>query len=383
MSPDFFSLDSLLSKEEKATQSLINKFVTKSLMPTINEHFQAGTFPKDLIPEFGKLGLLGATIKGYGCPGLSYTTYGLMMKEIERCDSGVRSFISVQGALAMYPIATFGTEEQKNKYLPKMAKGELIGCFGLTEPEGGSNPGAMTTKVIKDGSDYLLSGKKRWLTNGSIADIAIIWAKNEDGKVIGLIVDLGLKGITVKKLDAKFSLRVSYGTEMQFDNVRIKPEQVLGVIGLKGPFSCLNIARYGISWGVVGAAEACYLEALDYSLNRSPFGKPLASHQLIQAKLVTMFTEITKAQMLAYHLGRSMDQGQTIPPQISMAKMNNVSEALKIARLSRDILGANGVTYDYHTGRHLMNLETVNTYEGTEDIHRLILGQHITGISAY
>ncbi len=383
MNPDFFSLDSSLSKEEKSTQLRINEFVTANLMPTINDHFQAGTFPKELISEFGKLGLLGATIKGYGCAGLNYTTYGLMMKEIERCDSGVRSFISVQGALAMYPIATFGTEDQKNKYLPKMAKGELIGCFGLTEPEGGSNPGAMTTKVVKDGNDYLLSGHKRWLTNGSIADIAIIWAKNEDEKIVGLIVDLSLIGVTIKKLDAKFSLRVSYGTEMQFDSVRIKPEQVLGVVGLKGPFSCLNIARYGISWGVVGAAEACYTEALNYALNRSPFGKPLASHQLVQAKLVSMFTEITKAQMLAYHLGRGMDEGKTIPPQISMAKMNNVSEALKIARQSRDILGANGITYDYHTGRHLMNLETVNTYEGTEDIHRLILGQHITGISAY
>jgi glutaryl-CoA dehydrogenase len=383
MTTDFYSLSNLLTSDEKKTQDKIRSFVSKELMPTINKHFEAGTFPKDLIPEFGKLGLLGASIKGYGCAGVNYTTYGLMMKEIERCDSGIRSFISVQGALAMYPIATFGTEEQKNKYLPKMASGEIIGCFGLTEPDGGSNPGAMKTHVVKDGKDYLLSGYKRWLTNGSIAQIAIVWAKNEEDKVIGLIVDLSLSGVTIRKLDRKFSLRVSYGTEIEFNEVRIKPEQVLGVIGLKGPFSCLNIARYGISWGVVGAAEACYEEALTYALNRSPFGKPLASHQLVQAKLVGMFTEITKAQMLAYHLGRSMDEGNTIPPQISMAKMNNVSEALKIARNARDILGANGITYDYHCGRHLMNLETVNTYEGTEDIHRLVLGQHITGIAAY
>jgi glutaryl-CoA dehydrogenase len=381
--PDFYQIDSLFSSEEKMIRESVRSFVTKEVMPIIEKSNREGIFPKQLIPGFASLGVFGPTIEGYGCAGLNHTSYGLIMQEIERGDSGLRSFVSVQGALCMYPISKFGTEEQKNKYLPKMAKGEMIGCFGLTEPDFGSNPAGMITRARDKGDHYLLSGTKMWITNGSIADIAIVWAKNDDGKVIGLIVEKGMKGFKTKDIANKFSLRASVTSELIFEDVKVPKSQALNIVGMKGPLSCLKQARFGISWGAIGSAMACYSEALNYAKTRIQFDKPIASFQLVQAKLVYMFTEITKAQLLCYQLGRLMDEGKAIPQQISMAKMNNVSLALDIARTTRDILGANGITDEYQCGRHMANLESVNTYEGTEDIHRLILGEHITGIPAY
>lgn len=381
---DFYNLTALMSEEERMIQSSVREFVNGEILPIIEDCFQKDIFPKHLIPEIARLGMFGSTIHGYGCAGLDYSAYGLIMQEIERGDSGLRSFISVQGALAMHPIATFGTEEQKKKYLPKMAAGEWIGCFGLTEADFGSNPGGMITRARRDGSDYILNGSKMWITNGSISQVAIIWAKDDNGDIIGLIVDTHLKGFTAKDIHRKFSLRASVTSELVFEDVRVPAANVLQVKGLKGPFSCLNVARYGISWGVMGAAGACFETAVAYAKTRIQFeGKPIASHQLVQAKLANMFTEITKGQLLAYHLGKMMDAKTYRPQHISMAKMNNVSAALRIARDSRDILGASGITHEYPIGRHMMNLESVNTYEGTEDIHRLILGQEITGIPAY
>ncbi|MEZ0391914.1 MAG: acyl-CoA dehydrogenase family protein [Pseudobdellovibrionaceae bacterium] len=380
---DFFNLDQHLSTDEKSTRAKVRDFVTKEVMPIIADCFETQRFPKELIPGFAKLGVFGSTIQGYGCAGANATTYGLMMQEIERADSGLRSFVSVQGALCMYPISAYASEDLKKKYLPEMAQGKLIGCFGLTEPDFGSNPSGMTTHVRKEGSKYILNGHKRWLTNGPLADLAVVWAKNEEGKVCGFLVERNLPGIEVKTLERRLSLRASLSSEYIFKDVPVPATHKLEVEGLKGPFSCLNNARFGISWGVLGAAQDCYQRALEYTKGRSQFEKPLASHQLIQAKLVEMFTEITLGQMLAYHLGRLKDQNKATPEQISMAKMNNVSKALKIARMSRDLLGANGILGDYHVARHMMNLESVNTYEGTEDIHRLVLGQHITGIAAF
>jgi glutaryl-CoA dehydrogenase len=305
------------------------------------------------------------------------------MQELERGDSGIRSFVSVQGALCMHPIDAFGTEEHKKKYLPKMAKGELIGCFGLTEPDFGSNPGGMITRARKDGDSYVLNGSKMWITNGGMAGVAIVWAKDDEGEIRGFIVDRDLPGFTVRNIGKKFSLKASVTSELIFEDCRVPATQMLNVKGLKGPFSCLNNARFGISWGVLGAAMACYHEALNYALTRIQFDKPIASFQLIQAKLANMLTEITKAQLLALQVGRLKDEGKAQPVQISMAKMNNVAVALQIARVARDILGASGITYEYQTGRHMLNLESVNTYEGTEDIHRLIIGHHITGIPAF
>lgn len=382
-SPDFYEIDDLFNEEERMIRDSVRLFVTKEIIPNIENWFIEGVFPKKLIPQIADLGLLGSTIKGYNCAGLSYTSYGLIMQELERGDSGLRSFVSVQGALCMYPIATFGTEEQKNKYLPKMAKGELIGCFGLTEADFGSNPGGMRTTAKENGDHYILNGSKMWITNGGMADLAIVWAKNSEGKVVGLIVDRDTKGFKVNDIEKKYSLRASITSELIFEDCKVPKKNQLEVLGFKGPFSCLNQARYGIGWGAVGAAMACYSEALEYAKTRIQFDKPIASFQLVQAKLVWMFTEITKAQLLCYRLGRLKDEGKEIPPQISMAKMNNVSLALDIARTTRDILGASGITHEYQCGRHMMNLESVNTYEGTEDIHRLILGEHITGIPAY
>ncbi len=381
--PDFYQIDPMLSSDEKMVRDSVRSFVTKEVIPIIEKNHREGTFPKQLIPGFANLGVFGPTIEGYGCAGLNYTSYGLIMQEIERGDSGLRSFVSVQGALCMYPIYKFGTIDQKNKYLPKMAKGEMIGCFGLTEPDFGSNPSGMITRAKDKGDHYILSGTKMWITNGSIADLAIVWAKNDDGKVIGLIVDKGSPGFKTKDIINKFSLRASVTSELIFEDVKVPKSQALNVVGLKGPLSCLNQARYGISWGAIGSAMACYDEALNYAKTRIQFDKPIASFQLVQAKLVYMFMEITKAQLLCYQLGKLMDQGTAIPQQISMAKMNNVRLALDIARTTRDILGAAGITDEYQCGRHMANLESVNTYEGTEDIHRLILGEHITGIPAY
>lgn len=381
--PDFFNMDAQLSAEEKMIRAAVREYVNAEVMPVIGSHYDKGTFPKELIQGLANLGTLGATIQGYGCSGVSYTAYGIIMQELERGDSGIRSFVSVQGALCMYPISRFGTEEQKQKYLPKMASGEWIGCFGLTEPDYGSNPGGMITRAIRDGNDYIINGSKMWITNGGLSHLAIVWAKDENNKIRGFIVDRDTPGFTVRDIDKKFSLRASVTSELIFEDCRVPASQMLDVEGLKGPFTCLNHARFGISWGVIGAAMACYDEALNYAKTRIQFDKPIAGFQLVQAKLVDMFTEITKAQLLTLQLGRLKDLNEALPVHISMAKMNNVAMALKAARQTRDILGASGITYEYQVGRHLLNLESVNTYEGTEDIHRLILGEHITGIPAF
>ena len=375
----------MFSQEERIIRDTVRDFVSSEVIPIIDDCFVHDQFPSKLIPELGKLGVFGPTIQGYGCAGLNYTSYGVIMRELERGDSGLRSVVSVQGALSMFPIAEFGTEDQKNKYLPKMAKGELIGCFGLTEPDFGSNPAGMVTTARKDGNDYILNGSKMWITSGSIADLAIVWAKVPEAgnKVHGFIVDKGTKGFRTRDIHKKFSLRASITSELIFEDARVPASNMLQVVGFKGPFSCLNNARYGISWGALGAASACFDEALNYAKTRIQFDKPIASFQLVQAKLVDAFTEITKGQLLAYQLGRLMDEGKAQPVQISMAKMNNVSQALKISRVCRDILGASGITHEYQVGRHILNLESVNTYEGTEDIHRLIIGEHITGIGAF
>ncbi len=380
---DFLNIDSHLSEDERMIRDTIRQFTTKEIMPIIAKHYEDGTFPKHLIPLLAEMGTFGATIEGYGCAGLNYTSYGLIMQELERGDSGLRSFVSVQGALCMFPIYAFGTEEHKKKYLPKMAKGELIGCFGLTEPDFGSNPGGMITRAKKDGNDYIINGAKMWITNGGISDLAIVWAKDDDNKIVGFIVDRGTKGFTVRDIDKKFSLKASVTSELIFENCRVPASQKLNVQGLKGPFACLNNARFGISWGVLGAAMACFDEARTYSKIRIQFDKPIGGFQLVQAKLANMFTEITKGQLLALHVGRLKDQNKAEAVHISMAKMNNVSMALQCARTTRDILGASGITFEYQCGRHMLNLESVNTYEGTEDIHRLVLGEHITGIAAY
>ncbi len=380
---DFYNIDEWLSDEEKMIRDTVREFVSKEVMPIIDDHFMRDSFPKQLIPKLAEMGTLGATIQGYECAGLNYTSYGLIMQELERGDSGVRSFVSVQGALCMFPIYAYASEENKKKFLPKMAKGEFIGCFGLTEPDFGSNPGGMVTRARKDGNEYVLNGAKAWITNGGIADLAIVWAKDDDNKIRGFIVEKGTKGFTTRDIHKKFSLKASITSELHFEDCRVPAKNILNVEGLKGPFSCLNNARYGISWGVLGAAMACYDEALNYAKTRIQFDKPIASFQLVQAKLVKMFTEITKGQLLALRLGRLKDKDQALPQQISMAKMNNVALALDCARVTRDILGASGITHEYQAGRHILNLESVNTYEGTEDIHRLILGQHITGIAAY
>jgi len=383
--PDFYEIDDLLSSEERQVRDAVREFTTQQIMPIIEDCFIEGRFPKELIPEFAKLGVFGSTIPGYGCAGLNSTSYGLIMQEIERGDSGLRSFVSVQSSLCMHPIHAYGTEGQKQKYLPKMAKGELIGCFGLTEPDFGSNPAGMITTARKDGDSYILNGTKMWITSGSIADLAIVWAKvpDKDGRIHGFIVEKGTPGFTARDIHKKFSLRASVTSELHFEDCRVPASQMLQVQGLKGPVNCLFNARYGISWGVLGAAMACYDEALTHAKTRIQFDRPIGGFQLVQAKLVEMVTEITKGQLLAYRLGRLKDQGKATIQQVSMAKLNNVPMALKIARVTRDILGGSGITHEYQCGRHMMNLESVNTYEGTEDIHRLILGEHITGISAF
>ncbi|MCC6278259.1 MAG: acyl-CoA dehydrogenase family protein [Oligoflexia bacterium] len=381
---DFYNIDSLLNEEERMIRDTVRAWVSKEVIPIIEKHDREGTFPKNLIPQLAEMGTLGATIKGYECAGLSYTTYGLIMQELERGDSGLRSFVSVQGALCMYPIFAYGNEEQKQKYLPGMAKGKLIGCFGLTEPDFGSNPGGMLTRATKDGSSYILNGSKMWITNGGVADVAIVWAKTEDGVIRGFLVDKGTPGYSTKDVHGKFSLRASVTSELNFSDCRIPASNLLpNVQGLKGPFGCLNNARFGIAWGALGSMMAVFHEATEYAKTRIQFDKPIASYQLVQAKLAYMLQEITKGQLLALQLGRLKDRGEAKAHQISLAKMNNVSEALKISRMARDILGASGITDEYQVGRHMRNLESVNTYEGTEDIHRLVLGEYVTGIPAY
>jgi glutaryl-CoA dehydrogenase len=383
--PDFFDTNELYSEDERQVRDVVRDFVNKEVLPIIDDAFMNDRFPKHLIPMLGEMGVFGSTIEGYGCSGMNYTTYGLINQELERGDSGLRSFVSVQSSLCMHPIHAFGTEEQKKKYLPKMAKGELLGCFGLTEPDFGSNPAGLITRARKEGSHYIINGAKMWITNGTIADLAIVWAKVPElgDRIHGFIVEKGTPGFESRDIHKKFSLRASVTSELSFQDCRVHESQMLEVQGLKGPVNCLFNARYGISWGVIGAAMACYDEALNYAQTRIQFDKPIASFQLVQAKLVKMFTEITKAQLLAARLGRLKDQGRLTVQQVSMAKMNNVAMALDCARVARDILGGSGITHEYQCGRHMLNLESVITYEGTDDIHRLILGEHITGIPAY
>jgi len=381
---DFFNMEEMLSDEEILTRDAVREWVDRRFMPVIAEHNRNETFPTELTSELAELGVFGANIEGYGCPGLNNVAYGLIMQELERGDSGLRSYCSVQGGLVMYPILAFGSEEQRNTYLPKLASAEMIGCFGLTEPDHGSDPSGMKTRARRVGNNWVLNGAKMWITNGSISQIAIVWARDEDNVIRGFIVDTKSKGFSAPKMKGKFSLRASITSELILDEVVVPDDHRLhGVEGLKGPLSCLTQARYGISWGVLGAALACYEASLEYAKTRIQFGKPLACFQLIQVKLTEMITEITKAQLLALRLGRLKDQGNFAPAQVSMAKMNNVSMALDVARAARDLHGANGIIDEYPVIRHMMNLETVKTYEGTHDIHRLIIGQAITGHSAF
>lgn len=381
---DFYDIDTLLSDEEKMVRDSVRKWVDERWLPVVNEHFKNETFPMELVPELAELGVFGANIEGYDCAGLNNVAYGLIMQELERGDSGLRSFVSVQGALVMYPIWAFGTEEHRQEFLPKLASGEYIGCFGLTEPDHGSDPGSMKTRCKRDGDNWILNGSKMWITNGTVSKIAIVWARDEEGVVTGFIVDTDSEGFQAPKMQGKWSLRASITSELVLDNVVVPDSRRLpNVRGLKGPLSCLSQARYGISWGVLGAAMACYESSLNYSKTRIQFDRPLAGFQLVQQKLTHMVTEITKGQLLSLQLGRLKDQGNYSPAQISMAKMNNVAISLDIARLARDLHGANGITEEYCPIRHMLNLETVKTYEGTHDIHKLIVGQAITGEAAF
>jgi len=384
---DFLHLDKSFSEDELLVRRTAREFVEDNLIPIIEECFRTERFPRELVPLMGELGFFGANLQGYGCAGMSNVEYGVVMQELERGDSGFRSFVSVQSALVMYPIYTFGSDEQKNKWLPALATGEKLGCFGLTEPGFGSNPGGMTTTARKAGDEYILTGEKMWITSGNIADLAVIWAKveNEDNNVRGFLVETDRPGFKAHEVHGKWSLRASVTSGLSLQDVHVPAANLLpGTSGLKSPLMCLNQARYGISWGAIGAAMACYDTALHYAKVRKQFhGEPIASHQLIQEKLVWMASEISKAQLLSLHVGRMKDAGTVGHEHISMAKRNNVWMALESARMSRDILGANGITEDYPIMRHMMNLESVKTYEGTHDIHALILGQHLTGIAAY
>jgi glutaryl-CoA dehydrogenase len=380
---DFYNIDGLLTDEERMVRDTVRAFVRDRVLPIIGDHFEAGTFPRELVPEMAAMGLFGMHLEGYGCAGLSAVCYGLACQELEYGDSGLRSFVSVQGSLAMFPIWSYGSEEQKQRWLPRMARGEVIGCFGLTEPDFGSNPAGMRTSARRDGNSYVLNGTKLWITNGSIADIAIVWARAEDG-IRGFIVEKGTPGFTTSNVERKLSLRASVTSELVFADCRVPSANMLpNVRGLRGPLSCLDEARFGIVWGAMGAARACYEAALEYAKTRIQFDRPIAAFQLTQRKLVNMATELTKGQLLALQLGRLKDQGMAHPAQISMGKMNNVREALKIAREARSIMGANGITLEYPIIRHMNNLESVFTYEGTDEIHTLIIGQAITGLSAF
>lgn len=383
--PDFYQLDDIFTDEQKLIRQSIRDFVKKEISPIIEDCAQKAVFPKQLVKKFGEMGLFGPTIPiEYGGGGLDYISYGLMMQEIERGDSGMRSCVSVQGSLVMHPINKFGSEAQKKKYLPKLASGEMLGCFGLTEPDHGSNPSGMVTHFKDMGDYYLLNGSKMWITNSPLADIAVVWAKNETGRVRGLVVERGMEGFSTPEIHNKWSLRASITGELVFDNVKIPKENLLpNIEGLKGPMSCLDSARFGISWGVIGAAMDCYDSARRYAMERIQFDKPIAAFQLTQKKLAEMLTEITKAQLLSWRLGVLKEQGKASTAQISMAKRNNVNMALEIAREARQIHGGMGITGEYPIMRHMMNLESVITYEGTHDIHLLILGHDITGISAF
>ena len=382
---DFLDFDSLLSDEEKLARQTARQFVDDAIMPIIEQYNREGKFPVQLVPQMADLGLFGASLKGYGCAGMSNVEYGLVTQELERGDSGLRSFVSVQSALVMYPISAYASDAQKDKWLPLLQQGKAIGCFGLTEPQFGSNPGGMLARAVKKGDSYILNGEKMWITNGSISDVAVIWAKTEDDKIRGFLVEKGTPGYKAWDVHGKYSLRASVTSGLAMTDCKIPAENLLpGVEGLKGPLSCLNQARYGIGWGGIGAAMACYDTALTYAKQRKQFdNKPIASHQLVQEKLVWMITEITKAQFLALQVGRLKDQGRVHPSHISMMKMNNVWVARESASRAREILGANGIVDDYCVMRHMNNIESVYTYEGTHDIHKLIIGERITGISAF
>jgi glutaryl-CoA dehydrogenase len=380
---DYYEIDTLLTEEERLVRSTLRDFVSDRVMPGIEKHFRDGTFPSELIPRLAELGTLGSNLEGYGCAGLGAVAYGLIMQELERGDSGLRSFVSVQGALVMYPIHAFGSEDQKQRWIPALARGEKIGCFGLTEPDYGSDPGGMLTRAVKTGDRYVLNGTKAWITNGSVADVAVVWAKL-DGEVNGFLVERGTPGFSARDHAGKFSLRASVTSELALQDCAIPlGNRLPGARGLKTALSCLTQARYGIAWGVIGSAMAVFDEALEYARTRIVFGKPVAAHQLQQRKLAWMATEITKGQLLNLQLGRLKEAGRATPQQVSMAKMNNCFVARECARLGREILGASGITDEYQVGRHLCNIESVYTYEGTHDIHTLIVGQDLTGLGAF
>ena len=380
---DLLKIDDELTDEERLVRDTVRKFAADRVMPHIADWFEAGTLPKDLVPELGQLGLLGMHLSGYGCAGMGPIAYGVTCREMEAADSGLRSLVSVQGSLAMFPIWKFGSEDQKNEWLPRMAAGQAIGCFGLTEPDHGSDPSSMKTKAVHNGPDWILSGTKMWITNGSIADVAVVWAGTDEG-IRGFVVPRGARGFTARNIHKKISLRASVTSELHFDDVRLPADAVLpGVTGLKGPLSCLSEARFGIVWGVTGAARACLEAAIDYANTREQFGKKIGGFQLTQGKLAWMLADLQRAQLLALHLGRLKESGRITPEQVSLGKMSNVRTAIDIARQARTILGANGVTLEYPVIRHANNLESVLTYEGTEEIHTLAIGQALTGISAY
>ncbi|MBS1537903.1 MAG: acyl-CoA dehydrogenase family protein [Bacteroidetes bacterium] len=380
---DYYNVYDLLTEEEKLVRETVSDFVDHEVLPIIEKHYQAGTFPMDLVGKLADLGVFGITLpQEYGCAGMNNVCYGLAMQELERGDSGVRSFASVQSSLVMYPIYTYGSEEIRKKWLPKLAGGTAIGCFGLTEPDFGSNPNGMITNAKKIDGGYLLNGAKMWITNGSLADVAVVWAKL-DGEICGFLVEKGMKGFSAPEMKGKHSLRASVTSELIFQDVEIPEGNKLDVKGLRGPLSCLTQARYGISWGAIGAAIGVYDSSLNYAKSRIQFDKPIASFQLVQEKLVWMLNEITKGQLLCYHLGRLKDAGKMNPNQVSLAKRNNVDIAIRAARIARDIHGANGILDEYPIMRHSANLESVRTYEGTHDIHTLILGADITGIQAF
>ena len=381
---DYLLIDSLFNEQELLVRQTARQFVEDKVLPLIRDCFRESRFPRELIPEMGRLGFFGANLEGYGCAGMSNVEYGLLMQELERGDSGLRSFASVQGALVMYPIHTYGSEEQKQRWLPKLQTGEVLGCFGLTEPDFGSNPAGMRTTARKHGDGWVLNGEKTWITNGTLADVAVVWARAEDG-IRGFLVERGTPGFSTSDIHGKWSMRASVTSSLSFSDCRVAADHILpGAKGLKGPLACLTQARFGIGWGAVGAAMDCYETARQYSVLRKQFDdRPIASHQLVQEKLANMITEITKAQLLALHCGRLKDQKRLDPAHVSMLKRNNVAIALDCARQSRDLLGANGITDEYPIMRHLCNLETVKTYEGTDHIHALVIGERVTGVAAY
>jgi len=383
MNTDLFDISSVLTEEEQLVQDNVGRFVNDKVLPIIQECFEKHRFPAELIPEIAALGILGSSIEGYGCAGMNAISFGLICKELERGDSGLRSFASVQSSLVMFPIFQYGSDEQKNHWLPKLAKAEAIGCFGLTESQGGSDPMNMKTHAKQDGDDWIINGSKMWTTNGSIADLALIWAMTEDG-IKGFLIETDTKGFTAHKIENKFSLRASVTSELFFDNIRIPKENILpGSVGLKGPLSCLTQARYGISWGVTGAAEACLQQLLDYADSRVLFGRSLSENQAIQIRLADMQRRLVAASLIALRLGQLKDEGKMNPTQVSVAKWNNTRMALDVARDCRDMLGASGISAEYVPIRHMLNLESVITYEGTETIHQLAVGRHLTGKNAF